>query len=165
MTRTLSSLLSLVLTSTAFGQTEEAKKGSWQNVLGLSPGAKVRVLRMDSTETSGRVETISTAGIGISSKSGVVSVRRSDVRLVTVPRPVSRRGRHVALAAMIGAGAGAGILGTAVAIDNRALSNDGRLLAGHALLGALGGALIGAAIGAPLGLVVSGHETIYERRR
>jgi hypothetical protein len=142
------------MTGSAQGQEEAVKKGDWQKVMALPPGTRVHVLRIDLKEISGRVETVSAGTIGISSKSSLVSVARTDVRRVSTRRPMSRRVKHAVVGSVIGAGAGMPIGVGAGAALGSGFSPQAMAL----------GLLIGAAVGVPLGLLAAAEETVFERR-
>jgi len=95
----------LAMPCAIFAKTDQA---SWENLSALTAGRKIQVLELNSTKVSGRFVGFSNANISLQEQNGAQTIRRQDVRSVTLMENHHRL-RNTLIGAAVGAGTGAAI--------------------------------------------------------
>ena len=144
---------------------------SWDNLSSLKPGDGIQIVDQKLHDYKGKFVSLTDDAITFDTASnkraakgasGPVTLQRADVLRISATG--SRRHRNTMLGLAVGAGAGAAILGGAVAAN--CCNSD--YTAAYAIgLPAAAGAGIGALVGAGLGHGLSPSDTLYrgERKR
>ena len=131
----------------------QKEKGQWSDLRGLRVGQGIEVIESSMKRHAGEFVSVTDEVLTLQEKGPDVSVKREDIVRVTTSSG-ARRGGHVVIGLLVGAGAGAGI---GAAAGSTAKGWVG-LSEG---VGALVGIAIGATGGAIVGAVIPAHTTIY----
>jgi hypothetical protein len=150
-----SAYLCLLALGASQGLPPEVVRGSWSQVALLTPGQRVEVHPFTGKRVRGQFRSSDTETLSIEAKSGQISFKRTDVRVLKVRRG-SGRVRNAAIGAAIGGGIAGGIT---IAVLHRDL--DDSLAVAIILVMAASGAAIGFAIG----MIPAAYNTIYEVNR
>jgi uncharacterized protein YcfJ len=129
----------------------QAAQPSWANLSALHTGQKIQIVNMNAKKHNGTFVSASDTAISYQETAGAQTIRKQDVRSVTLMENKHRL-RNTLIGSAVGAGAGAGV-GASVWEDNGFLQGRGT--------GAAVGAVIGAAGGAVIGVLLPGHKMIY----
>lgn len=144
-----------LLATLSAADAQEVTRGSWQQVMALTPGERIRVEEFGGKRITGRLAAATPDSVTIATSSGESKFERAGVRQVSVRR-ASARTRNAAIGAAVGAGVGVGL---SVAL----LAAGGGSDAAREIVAA--GTAIGAGIGFGLGWIPSGYATMYKARR
>lgn len=127
-------------------------KSDWRNVVGLPIGEKVHVTRTNQTKMKAEFVSATADSLTIRNKTGEIIIPKAEVRRVGQPAR-SKRGRHAA----IGAGIGATAAATVVAVAVRGAGWDFYTWIAFAI-----GVASWAGIGALIGVLIPSVPAIYE---
>lgn len=145
-----------VLAATAAWAQDGPIRSTWENLSRLQSGQHVQVLVAGAIH-SGEFTAVDAQGITLHEKSADHTIARADVREVRI---ASRRLRHTAIGAAIGAGGGVAFgAATASKVNCGSQPYCFASISKGAWIGALAG--IGAAVGAIVGALVPAHITLY----
>lgn len=129
------------------------QQGSWSDLNHLRAEQRIVVIETNMKRHDGKFVAATDELLSFKERGADVSIKRSDVARVSTSSG-GKRGEHVVIGLLVGAGAGAGI---------GALSGSSHGFLGGSSRGltALAGIVIGAPSGAIVGAVVPAHATIY----
>lgn len=128
-------------------------QGQWSDLKGLRVGQGIEVIESNMKRHGGEFVNVNDEVLTLQEKGSDISIKREDVMRVSTSSG-ARRGEHVVIGLLVGAGAGAGI-GAAAGSGSKSwvgLSEG---------IGALVGVAIGGLSGTIVGATIPAHTTIY----
>lgn len=147
-------VLAVLVFFSAISQTLLAQQqGSWSDLNHLDAGQHIVVIETNMKRHDGKFVAATDELLSFKEAGTDVSVKRNDVARVSVSSG-KKRGEHVVIGLLIGAGAGA-VIGAASGSSHGFLGGSSRGLT------ALAGVIIGVPSGAIVGAVLPAHNTVY----
>lgn len=147
-------VLAVLLFFSGVSQTLSAQQlGSWSDLNRLNAGEHIQIIETNLKQHNGKFVAVTDELLSLNEAGSDVSIKRSDVARVSTSSG-GKRGKHVLIGLLIGAGAGAAI-GAASGSSHGFLGGSSRGIT------ALVGLVIGAPSGAIVGAVLPAHNTVY----